>query len=486
MSKATRDPRDWADAVGNLDPSAGRLLEGCNAFDDHSVFVLPAEIPAATREIEAGRAAAFFDRLSALDPEPPDTGSRLRFLARLDRGEATFAEALLQLIHAIDRSLTRYLRHTPRSDFSTVIDDPERKAGILLAWSSSHARLARLAAGLGQTGVLELLGGREGKTEQLDGELERARTRLKKRRRTEGAALAAAAAIQVDLPHELLGMSYIRLGDGAQQQTLSTSSIASGVTSTDPAERIDQAGRMLRTMCGHPGPARIPAVVVAGDRHASAVAGEIERLLRAAGHSVGLSSAERATIGGKPVETVELSRNEVLRFLRRDPRVEVLVHTAPPGRVRRHGLRLDRCRVVVVLGPTKGRDASTYRHGVDVAVRAATGPVLLDLRHPLTEELLARLEPERVILTGGRRALAEIERHARRGAVGVLPAADKQPALEIVDGNAPARTLELPPAATEDRVRRNALVKAVGVALGLGIHRDDIAAAMPRFSCLRD
>ncbi|ANM31658.1 hypothetical protein ABI59_21990 [Acidobacteria bacterium Mor1] len=486
MSKATRDPRGWADALGTLDPSAGRLLEGCNPFDDQSVFVLPADIPGAALEIESGHAAAFFDRLSALDPEPSDTGSRLRFLARLDRGEATFSEALLQMIHAIDRSLTRYLRHTPRSNFSAVVDDPERETGVLLAWSSSNARLARLAAGLGHAGVLELLAGAEGEAEALDWALDRVRGRLKKRRRTEGAALAAAAAIRADLPHELLGMSYIRLGDGAHQQTISTSAITSGLTGSEPGERVEQAGRLLHTMCGHPPPARIPAVVVAGDRQASVVAAEIERLLRAAGHSVGLSSAGHVTIGGKPVETVELSRNEVLRFLRRDPRVEVLVHTAPPGRVRRHGLRLSRCRVVVVLAPTKGRDAAIYRQGVEVAVRAATGPVLLDLRHPLTAELLSGLDPERVILTGGRRGRRDIELHAGRGGVGVLPAADKLPALEILAGGESVRTLELPPAATEDRVRRNALVKAVGVALGLGLSREDIASAMPRFSCLRD
>ncbi len=472
------------ESAAALDPAAGRLLEGCNAYDRSSVFVLPAKLPSAAVKIESGRAAAFYDRFNALDPQLTRVESHLRFLARLDRGDATFAEALLQAIFAVERSLTLYLGRLPLSDFSALVEDSGRPGTVTLVWSAWNPRLARTAAELGRAGLLELLGA-DTPAGGFDEALTAVRERLKKRRRTEGAALIAAAVARLGLPHELLGTSYIRLGEGARQQTVATPAIAARIgDDVDRETRIEQAQRELRRVCRHPSPARIPTVVVAGDRRASSVAREVERLLRAAGRSVGLSSADRATIDGKPVET-ELSRSEALRFLQRDPRVEVLVHAAPPGRALRRGLRLDRCRVTVVLGPSRDRDPEVYRQGVEIAVRAANGPVLLDLRHPLTEMLLGELEAPRVILTGARRARPEIAQHARAGGLGLLSASGTPERLELFEGEQ-VRSIDLPPGVAGDRTRRAALIKAVGVALGLGVPQQEIATAIVRRACLRD
>jgi len=230
----------------------------------------------------------------------------------------------------------------------------------------------------------------------------------------------------------------------------------------------------------------VPTGLIVGERGTSSIAREFDGLLRASGRAVGLAlRSARTTISGKPVDPTSLGRRGTARFLLRDPRVECLVAAMSPRAVVERGLRLDRTSVTAILDPEPGGDPERYRRGIDVAVRATSGPIVIGAGNPHAQPLMQGLEPDRLVLVlpqgepdeGWRRRFPEsvvVVRRLRGGAKTV----------ELRRGRSTlASVAPSPDDAGPRRIR--ALMYVTALAFGLGLSGDEIVAAVDRRRYLR-
>ena len=139
----------------------------------------------------------------------------------------------------------------------------------------------------------------------------------------------------------------------------------------------DVAGPMVELMFPSGTPARVPlAVIVAGDTQP--VADGLERLLAAAGHTVGRASPRGVTVGGDSVRQVR-GHLDPLETAVYHPDVDAAVLETTAAALAREGLSVDRCRVAAIFDSGDGAEALSpiERQGIGFLVRATEGPVVL-------------------------------------------------------------------------------------------------------------
>ena len=239
-------------------------------------------------------------------------------------------------------------------------------------------------------------------------------TRARRRRLTPATAALAAAAQRLEIPSEILGDSYLRIGQGRLQQTLyaaspALNSAAQGATGED-AVRL--ASRLLRDYLEPDFTGRLPVTIVIGTARAAAISRAFEGLLRATRAKVGLCTPERIAIAGRRIGKGEFGRQNPLRYLLTDQRVEQIVCATSPRKVRREGCVLTRSDVVAILPPARRDDVSVYRREVMATARTATRAIVIDADNPLTEALLRGSVPVVLVSSNARHPLARQHRNA--------------------------------------------------------------------------
>ncbi len=250
-------------------------------------------------------------------------------------------------------------------------------------------------------------------------------------------------------------------------------------------QQRDLAGAVLDLLFPAGTAARVPAALIAGERGTSAIARDLDALLRAAGRSVGLADHERTTIAGEPVRSGPSERRDHAQFLLHDPRVETLVATASPRRIVRRGLRLDRCTVAAITEPKADSDSRSLELAHNVIARATSGFVVINAGSALALAVMQAIEPERVVLVSPPRENVLVRQHLASGRIAVLRVGrtgDER--IELRRGEETVASIPLfsigSPARALDERRIRARMFAVALAFGLGLSGAEVAAAAKR------
>lgn len=444
----------------------GRVERGFNVHHSSTVFVQRVDLAelADLRTGDAGPrfAGQFIDRFGPLGPE---------IVAELHDGEGLpFDRALLEAILAIERSAARAMGRLDLPELARIVPDANAPHEVDLVWECRSGTVARAAAKAALSGILELLpssfaGFRARSKGRFAVVVRKLEKRCKRRRYSPSTAALVLAAKRRGLPCEPLAGDYLRLGDGALQQVVS----ASATTDLD--------------VLFPPGaPARIPVALVVGARGAGAVARDLDGFLRASGRSIGLATRKLVTIEGKPVDPTSHGRGNGAPFLLGDPRMEMVVSAVSPRRIEDRGLKLDRTTATAILDGEAGR-------GVDVAIAATSGPVIVGADQLLAGRLIRELPPERVVLIGRGSSEPAVNDHLAAGGSAVVLTETGLETIEIRSSSetlAALRVSSLRPKSAQVSTRRiRRAMFAVGLAFGLGLGGTEIVTAVEKRRFLR-
>ena len=239
--------------------------------------------------------------------------------------------------------------------------------------------------------------------------------------------------------------------------------------------------------------ARVPTALIVGRRGTESLARDLDGLLRAAGRVVGLVTRRRTTIAGQPLDPTSVGRRGSAKFVLRDPRVELLVNADSPGRILDRGLRLDGATVTAILDPEPGADVSSYRSGVDVAVAATTGFVVIGAGNPRASRVGKALRSRRLVVSSTGRRGPALLRHLASGGSAVLRRSSRRgpDTIELRRGRKTVASVSLASLGlaadrseeTERGVRR--WMYALALAFGLGLSGREIVSALERQRFLR-
>ena len=239
--------------------------------------------------------------------------------------------------------------------------------------------------------------------------------------------------------------------------------------------------------------ARVPTALIVGQRGTESLARDLDGLLRAAGRVVGLVTRKRTTIAGKPLDPSSVGRRGSASFVLRDPRVELLVNAVSPRSILTRGLRLDGSTVTAILDPEPGGDTASYRSGVDVAVAATTGFVVIDARNPRGARAGRALRSRQLVLSSTNRPGTALARHLASGGSAVLRRSPRKggESIELRRGRKTVASVSLSSLglvadgseSAEGGIRR--WMYALALAFGLGLSGREIASALERQRFLR-
>lgn len=355
----------------------------------------------------------------------------------------------LERIVDLERRVAEAMGREDFATFAAIVRDGDGTSPLELVWESRSGSLSRAVARAAATGVAA-----------LEKKLLR---RARRRRWAPGTAAWAREAHERGIPWEPLAGAYLRLGEGAVQHVVS----ADG----SPKAALDAFYPDGES-------ARIPVALVVGERGTERVASELEALLRAAGGAVGLTTRRRTSILGEIADPRAHGSGDASRFLLGDPRVEQLVCADSPGRIVRRGLRLEHASVVAILDPGEGSDPDTYRRGIDVAVAATGGEVIVAEENPEAERLVRALDARRITIVSRARP-GELARRHRAAGGGV--AFREGGRLVVRRGGELLATVPAPAGGAR---RRRALF-AAALALGLGVPGGSIEPAFETRRFLR-
>ena len=428
----------------------GRILRGCNVHHRSTVF---------TQRVD------------------------LRGLAGRGTGDAgvPFEQALLEAILEVERAVAGTMLSSDGPAFATIVRDPSSSRVVDLVWESRSGGVSRAAARVALAGLLALTAAgirpsapdREGHFGALRAKLER---RARRRRWSPAAAALAFAARRRGIPCEPLAGSYLRLGEGALQRVVSAS---------DPADAADS---ILETVFPSGATALLPTALIVGERGTGAVGRSLEGLLRASGSAVGLATRQETTVSGKPVDRNAHGRGAGARFLLGDPRVEKLVCALSPRTIVARGLRLDHASVAAVLEPKGGGDPAEYRLGIDVAVAATSGAVIVGAENPHAQRLLEEIGPQRVVLVAARRRA--VQPHLSQGGCAVvLTRSARGETLDLIRSSETLASVKVASLRSrtrgvgDRRLRRTMF--AIGLAFGLGLSGVELSSAVEKSQYLR-
>jgi hypothetical protein len=451
----------------------GKVLRGFNLHHHATVFVQRVDLGdlAGRRSLDAGPkfAARFLERFEGV---PSDLVAELNGPAG-----APFERALLEAILAIERSVARAMRRLDSPVFSRLLPHPRSARAFTLVWECHSGRSSRVSAQAALAGLLELipasLVGRRAAppNEEFATIVAKLERRSRRRRWSPATAALALAAKNRGIPCESLAGAYLRLGDGVLQQVVS------------PAEADGAVALDLLFPAGSP--VRVPVALVLGERGAGAIARNLDALLRATGRGIGLSTRALTTISGRSVDPTSLEGGSGARFLLGDPRVEMLVASASPARIVKRGLRLDRTAVTAVLDPIVEDEREVHVRGIDVAVAATAGPLVVSADGPLALRLAVTQGRERLLLVSLDGLTPGVTRHLSEGGSAVLLALSKMgETIELRHGNETLAAIRVSSLSTKSErvseLRLRRAMFATALAFGLGLTGEEIVAAVEK------
>jgi hypothetical protein len=446
-----------------------RLLRGCNLH--HTTTVLRQRVDLGelaglhTQDAGRGFAARFIRRFVGLDENRPNGHMSVDFLVRLKSASGVpVEEALFEAILAVDFSI----RQLAKADHAEVVHSADARL-IDLVWSTRVPSLSRASARVALAGFLELLPQRLRQkkpraAKNFEARLDALRKRARRKQWSSSAAMLRLAAEKQGLPCESLGDDYLLVGQGIEQHVVYAPAASKG-------------GPDLAA-------SRIPIALIVGQRRTSAIASDLDGLLRAAGKAVGLAAPKRTTVGGKPLQERAAQRRDAARFLLHDPRVGVLVTTASPRRIVRRGLRVDRCSVAAIADSARTPDGETFEQGIAVALKATEGLVVVRADRAHTLVASEALDPKRLAVCSLREN-GVVRRHVARGGLAVVRVS--RDAEERIELQRAGETIASVPglgvrSGSRGRRRRQTRARmfAIALAFGLGLSPQEIVAAVER------
>jgi cyanophycin synthetase len=230
--------------------------------------------------------------------------------------------------------------------------------------------------------------------------------------------------------------------------------------------------------------ARIPIVVVAGDRGTGTVSHILDRLLRRCGKSTGLSLREAAYVNGKAVDVSAEKGRLAPTALLSDPELEVLVSAISLRRVVQRGMDLDSCSVAIILDRNKEGNAEQFHAGVSVIERATAEAFVVGVGNQMALQHLEALGKRRVILVGNRITDPLAQQHLARGGTVIADGwADEDDRIVLMKGERhiahfPANKAWARLTKGQQRKMRRVTKYAIAAASGIGIPLAEIEAVM--------
>lgn len=198
-------------------------------------------------------------------------------------------------------------------------------------------------------------------------------------------------------------------------------------------EPRDAAGAVIETMLPPGAQGRVPVALVLGRRGpGSRIAHALDDILRSSGRVAGLVSRNGIFINGEPAGPGEATLREATQFVLRHPHVETLVSAVSPLQVTRKGLNHDSCEVTAIIGTASDVDIPEMRQGLEVAVRATRGKLIVDAGSELALEAVRDLDPDRLILVASSRDNVALRRHVAAGGQAVLAGQERGDAAIVV------------------------------------------------------
>ena len=228
----------------------------------------------------------------------------------------------------------------------------------------------------------------------------------------------------------------------------------------------------------------VPTVLVAGDRGTGRIAREFDAIIRGSGRISGLVMRDTAYLNGEALAVRQSRRRRVLRMLLNDPRVEALVGAVSLRQTVKHGLQLDGCQVAAIANRAVERDADLFRQGIDVMVRATSGPLVVSADNAVAVQALRGLDRRRLILVSTRRHGHALEQHLAEGGTAITTMwQDDQDRIVVLRDSETILSL---PTDAPDHTRSGreagrsseAKLYALALAHGLGLSEAEIVQAM--------
>jgi len=253
----------------------------------------------------------------------------------------------------------------------------------------------------------------------------------------------------------------------------------------------DTAGAVIETMFPPGVQGRVPVALAVGKRGpGSRIAHALDDILRSAGITVGLLSRGGAFVDGEPAGPEEATRRQATQFLLRHPHVEAVVSTVSPLQAKRQGLIHDSCDAAAIIDTGSDGDVEEVRQGLEVAIRATRGKLVVDAESELALSAVRDLDPERLVMVSVNADKAAF-RHwkaalrqwlAAGGAAATITQDQGEQFIVLTDGE--GTVLSVPVAAVPElaerpsRGRIQAHLFAVALAHAMGRTGEEITSAL--------
>lgn len=234
---------------------------------------------------------------------------------------------------------------------------------------------------------------------------------------------------------------------------------------------------MLDVAYPHGGRGHVPTALVLGDRGTTAVARELDLLLRAAGLRPGVVAKSSAWFDGRALDEVDggstPTAHRTAERLLHDPRLQALVIATSTRALAQRGLGLDGADVLAVLGDRRPDTDAALRTALPWLARALRGPVVLHADDVSAREAVAGVDGLHTILVSTRGLGPALDAHRAAGGTAVWMAyGARHDSIVIEQGAMRPRHLRLPTSrsgARADERRARQRVEAVALALALGV-----------------
>lgn len=202
------------------------VLRGCNVHDKAAVFVQGIDL-GGLAGLSSGQAGPdfverFVERFRPLKSKVPGSDFSEQVLERLNTPAGLqFERLLLEAIISVETAMAFEMGHLAPIAFARI-DVCETSGEVSMIWSCNRSRIARKAAEIGVTGVLELLPDeiyphRNADAASFDAAFDELKVYARRRRMAPTTAALVLAAKRRGIPCETLGGPRLRIGQGASQ-----------------------------------------------------------------------------------------------------------------------------------------------------------------------------------------------------------------------------------------------------------------------------
>jgi len=246
----------------------------------------------------------------------------------------------------------------------------------------------------------------------------------------------------------------------------------------------DAAGAVIETMLPPGVQGRVPVALAVGKRGpGSRIAHALDDILRSAGITVGLLSRDGAFVDGEPAGPEEATRRQATQFLLRHPYVEAVVSAVSPLQAKRQGLVHDSCDVAAIIDTGSDDDIEEVRQGLEVAIRATRGKLVVDAESELALSVVCDLDPERLVMVSVNADKAALRQwQAAGGATATIARDYGKQFIVLTDGggtvlSVPVATVPALADSASSRLLQTHLF-AVALAHAMGRTGEEIASAL--------